>query len=391
VDFWDKDRLAAHRPAAREWIAANVKPEWVEEARLRGHFHSDSLYAKLAAGGIFAAGWPPQYGGSDVDPQFAETVLDELALAGLRSLGWINTRMVVNIILRVGSEETKRAYVPAALRGECVVSLGFSEPGSGTDVAAARTRAVREGGKWRINGSKMFTSTARIATHVILLTRTNPEAAKHRGLTLFLVPLASDGVEIRPVHTLGYHPTNATFYTDVIVPDSARLGEVDGGWSVMKVALVFERTGETRKSGATLSRRVADWARNEILADGRSILDSPAVRQRLATMAIDDEVARLLFLQVNSVANAGGLPRVEGAIAKLFATERTQVTTADLLDLAGAAALVKGGETGAVVDGAIEREFRDAVVTTIYGGASEVLRDIIAEQRLGLPRTRPVK
>ena len=142
-----------------------------------------------------------------------------------------------------------------------LIALGYSEPDSGSDVAAAKTTAVRDGDDWVINGQKMFTSTAQLATHVFVLARTNPDVPKHKGLTLFLVPTASPGYEIQPIHTLGGQVTNATFYADVRVPDSARIGGVDAGWSVMKVALVYERgVGSTASMEQTLARDLAAWA-----------------------------------------------------------------------------------------------------------------------------------
>jgi alkylation response protein AidB-like acyl-CoA dehydrogenase len=388
MDFTVHDELEAHRSSAISWLDSHIRPEWVQRARQIGHQHDPEAYELLAHAGIFGAGWPAQYGGSDVDVGFAAAVLEELAARGMRSLAWSNTWMVIKTILEAGTEEQRQAYIAPALRGEVRFALGYTEPSAGSDVAAARTRAIRRGDDWVINGAKMFTSTARIATHVILLTRTNTEVPKHRGLTLFLVPLDAPGVDIQPIHTMGDHPTNATYYADVVVPDSARLGEVDSGWSVMRVALVFERSGGLRQVGETVAERVAGWARTQSI-DGRPMIDEPVVRHKLATIAIDDEVARLLYLQVDWITAQHRLPGVEGSMAKLFATERNQVAFSDLMDIAGTAGLLTADASQAPLDGLIEHDFRTSVVTTIYGGASEVLRDIIAERRLGLPRSRP--
>jgi alkylation response protein AidB-like acyl-CoA dehydrogenase len=388
MDFSAHDPLGEYRSTAADWVAARIRPEWLDHARHYEHNFDADMYAELARSGILAAGWPAAYGGSDVDPDFAAAVLDDIEARGLRNFAWANTRIVSKTILEMGTEEQKRQYLPAALRGECRFSLGFTEPGAGSDAAAARTRAVRTGSGWRINGAKMFTSTARISTHVFLLTRTSTDVPKHKGLTFFVVPLNADGVEIRPVPTLD-HPSNATYYTDVDVPDSARLGEVGSGWSVMRVALVFERSGGFRQVGATVAERVAQWARDQDL-NGEPVTDSPVVRHRLARIAIEDEVARLLQMQVNWVAQQGGAPGVEGSMAKLFTTEHNQAAFAELMDLMGPSALLKQGAAHAPLGGLVEHDFRAGIVTTIYGGASEILRDIVAERRLGLPRSRPV-
>jgi alkylation response protein AidB-like acyl-CoA dehydrogenase len=389
MNFDEEDTLAKCRAPAKAWAAANIDPAWIRAARITHSHHQPELHDRLAAQGILGAGWPSAYGGTTFDPHFATAIFDEIQALGLRSSAWGNTTQVLNTVLRVGTEQQKRELVSAAVRGEILFTLGFSEPGCGTDAAAARTRAVRDGQGWRINGAKMFTSTAHVATHVILLTRTNTDVPKHRGLTVFLVPLLAPGVEIREVKTLSGERTNATFYTDIVVPDSARLGEVDGGWSVMRVTLVYERTGRGL-AGPQLSQRFAEWARGQRDVRGRPVLDSLVVREKLARVAIDEEVSRLLQLQTSWVSARGGLPRAEGAIAKLYAAEHAQVSHSELLDVLGFAGTLQSGAPGAVLDGDVEQAFRASVVTTIYGGASEILRDLIADLRHGLPRSRPV-
>jgi alkylation response protein AidB-like acyl-CoA dehydrogenase len=387
MDFTERDQLAGYRAAAKQWADANLEVDWVEQEHRTGTHHNRVLHHRLAADGLLAAGWPQEYGGSDVDPALAEAIFQEIAGFGLRMDGWITTWMVARTILHVGSEELKREVVPAALRGEVIIVLGYTEPSCGSDVAAAKTRAERDGGGgWIINGSKMFTSTAHEASHVFLLTRTSPDKPKHRGLTLFLVPMDADGVQCQPIHTLGGQRTNATYYGDVRVPDSARVGEVDGGWGVMRVALVYERQGSTPRSGPTLAEQFAAWAQQPG-PDSGALYDAPATREALARIAIDDEVGRLLSLRVGWITEQGGLPGVEGAMAKLFSTEAAQRHHAALLDLLGADGVLTG--PGAPLAGLVEHEFRNSVVSTIYGGASEILREIVAERRLELPRSRP--
>jgi alkylation response protein AidB-like acyl-CoA dehydrogenase len=390
MDFTEQDKLAEFRDAAKRWADANLEADWVDQEHRTGTHHNPVLHRRLAADGLLAAGWPEQYGGSDVDPALAEAVFQEIAGFGLRMDGWITTWMVARTILQVGSEELKQEVVPAALRGEVIIVLGYTEPSCGSDVAAAKTRAARvqgDSGGWVINGSKMFTSTAHEASHVFLLTRTSPDKPKHRGLTLFLVPMAADGVQCQPIHTLGGQRTNATYYGDVRVPDSARVGEVDGGWGVMRVALVYERQGSTARSGPTLAEQFAAWAQQPG-PDSGALYDSPATREALARIAIDDEVSRLLNMRMSWITEQGGLPGVEGAMAKLFSTEAAQRHHAALLDLLGADGVLTG--SGAPLSGLVEHEFRNSVVSTIYGGASEILREIVAERRLELPRSRPV-
>jgi 3-oxocholest-4-en-26-oyl-CoA dehydrogenase alpha subunit len=396
MDFWESDDLAAHRDAARDWADANVRPEWAVEQRRTGVHQTMELHARLARDGILGAGWPPEYGGSGTDPGYSRAVFDEVTRRGLQCDGWSTTLMVARTIEQVATEEQKREYIPAVLRGEMLIALGYSEPGSGSDVASARTTAVRmqgddpSSGGWLINGQKMFTSTAQLASHVFVLARTNPDAAKHKGLSLFLVPTASAGYEIQPIHTLGGQVTNATFYDGVRVPDSARIGGVDAGWGVMRVALVFERGfGSAGSLEQTMARDLAAWARAAAGPDGRTAFDDPLAAERIGRIAVDEEVTRLLGLRLDWLARKGKLPQVEGAMRKLFWTETSQRHYSDALDILGAEGVLAPDAATAPGDGAFEHGFREAVVTTIYGGASEVLRDIIAERRLGLPRNRP--
>jgi alkylation response protein AidB-like acyl-CoA dehydrogenase len=219
---------------------------------------------------------------------------------------------------------------------------------------------------------------------VFLLTRTNPDVAKHAGLTMFMVPLDAPGVEIQPVHTMGGERTNATYYSGVRVPDDCRIGDVDGGWDVMTVALTFERGGMGLHDGDRVWEQAVAWFREH---DPERLAD-PLVLERLAWMRIDGEVARLLALRTSWVAASGGLPGVEGSMHKLWYAETLTRDASELVDMLGADGVLAHGVGGAPVDGWVEHLFRHAAVTTIYGGTSEVQRGIIAERGLGLPRSR---
>jgi alkylation response protein AidB-like acyl-CoA dehydrogenase len=208
------DSLAEHRETARRWVAENLPelPEWAEEQRVSGNYHTPELHRRLAEAGWYAAGWPVEYGGrDDVDPGLAQAVIQAVMRSGVHNDGWATTEIVINTLRHVGTEDQKREFIGGALRGEVIIVLGYTEPDSGSDVAAAKTRAVRDGDHWVVNGQKMFTSTAHMATHAFMLTRTNTDAPKHRGLTTFMLSLSSPGVEVQPVWTLGGQRTNATY------------------------------------------------------------------------------------------------------------------------------------------------------------------------------------
>ena len=385
MDFSVVDDLAQHREAARAWVEANVDPAWAKEQHESGTHQTAELHRLLAREGILGAGWPPEFGGTDVDPGYARALLDELGSVGLVWDAWSTTVMVINTVSHIGSDEQKRTIIPAALRGDILIALGYTEPDSGSDVAAAKTRAIRDGDEWVVDGQKMFTSTAQVCSHIFVLTRTNPDVPKHKGLTLFLVPTATEGFDLQPIFTLGGQQSNATFYTGVRVPDAARIGGVDEGWSVMHVALTFERAGD-RRTGVTLARKVAEWIRRAG-SDYEIDLADAVTRERLARIAIDEEVSGLLGMRVRSVADSGGLPRVEGSMQKLFSSEAALRHYSSLVDMLGASGVLQGD--AAPMDGELEAHFRSTVVGTIYGGSSEIQREIISELRLGLPKSRP--
>jgi alkylation response protein AidB-like acyl-CoA dehydrogenase len=388
MEFRLGERSDAFRAEVREFLREHFRPEMVERAHDSGTAHVWDLYRALGAQGWIAASWPEEYGGQGRDPFEMTAMRDELRLAGVPTDGLGQSVIVGRTIRAVGSEEQKQTFLPPFLAGEIIFALGYTEPDSGSDVAAAKTRAVRDGDDWIIDGQKMFTTLAHEAAYVFLLARTNPDVPKHRGLTMFLVPLDAPGVEIHPVHTMGGERTNATFYTGVRVPDAFRVGEVDGGWDVMTVALTFERGGFGLSEADRVWQQTVDWASTTRRADGTRVIDDPLVRERLANMRIDNEVARLLALRCSYVAASGGLPGVEGSMHKLWYAEAMTADASELVDMLGAEGTLAHGEGDAPVDGWVEHLYRHAAVTTIYGGTSEVQRGIIAERGLGLPRSR---
>ena len=387
MDFRLGPKSDAFREQVRDFVAEHVDDELLERANATGTMHDWDVHHALGERGWIAAGWPVEYGGQGRDPYEMTALKDELRLAGVPQDGIGNTMIVANTLRHVGTEEQKRRFLPPALAGEYIFALGYSEPDSGSDVAAAKTRATRDGDEWVINGQKMFTTLAHEARYVFLLARTNVDVPKHKGLTMFIVPLDAPGVEIQPVHTLGGERTNITFYTDVRIPDTLRVGQVDGGWEVMTVALTFERGGTGLTEAHRLWQETVAWAR-ATMRDGRPVIDDPLVRERLANTAIDNEIAKLFAYRVSWVAAEGGLPGVEGSMHKLWYAERLNAAASELLDMLADDGPLAPGAPGAPVDGLVEHTYRHAPVTTIYGGSSEVQRSIIAERGLGLPRSR---
>jgi hypothetical protein len=387
MDFRLGSKSDSFRAEVRSFLDEHFSAEVIERAHRTGTMHDRDFHRALGAQGWIAASWPAEYGGQERDPFEMTALRDELRLAGVPTDGMGLSMIVSQTIRRVGTDAQKRDFLPRALAGEIIMSLGYSEPDSGSDVASIKTRADRDGDEWVINGQKMFTTLAHEADFVFLLARTNHDVAKHKGLTMFLVPLDSPGIEIQPVHTMGGERTNATFYSDVRVHDRYRIGEVDGGWQVMTVALTFERGGFGLSDADRVWEQAVAWAESTRREDGTRVIDDPAVRERLAVMRINNEVAKLLAYRTSFVAAQGRLPGVEGSMHKLFYAESMIADSAELVDMLGAEGVLQRGEEDTPVEGWVEHLFRHAAVTTIYGGTSEMQRSIIAERGLGLPRS----
>jgi len=387
LDFALAPEVEEFRAEVRAFIAEHLDDEIVDDAHVTGTRHHWGFHRAMCERGYLAAGWPTEVGGLGRTPVETAALMQEMYYAGAPVDGAANCSMVGATLVLCGTDAQRTEIVPRILAGELLCCLGYSEPDAGSDVAAASTRAVRDGDEWVVNGQKMFTTLAHEADLVFLLCRTNSDVPKHRGLTMFLVPMSSPGIEIQGVETLGGERTNITFYQDVRVPDSCRVGAVDDGWSVMHAALVYERGTSNWGEPAALVDRFAAWAIGAT-RDGRVSMDDPVVRSLLARHHVTMHVGRLLMFRVAELAAAGGLPLVEGSMAKLWSSEAFVAAADDLSDLLGPFGSLREGEAGAPLAGLVEHAYRHAQVTTIYGGSSEVQRGIIAEHGLGLPRTR---
>ncbi|MEQ1788684.1 MAG: acyl-CoA dehydrogenase family protein, partial [Acidimicrobiales bacterium] len=387
MDFRFEPETEAFRAEVRAFIAERLDEEIVARAHRTGTMHDWGFHRALCARGYLAAGWPTEVGGLGRSAIDQCLLAQELYGSGAPIDGLSIAAMVGATLLLCGTEAQRADVVPRILAGEVMCCLGYSEPDAGSDVAAVATKATRDGDDWVIDGQKMFTTMAHEAQYVFLLARSNPDAPKHKGLTMFLVPMDSPGIEITPVETMGGERTNITFYNEVRVPDTARVGDVDAGWSVMHAALVYERTSANWGEPNHLVESVARWAREPGTA-GPLPFDDPAVRAALARASTELEVGRLLLFRAAWLSSRGEMPQVEGSMAKLLITEAFVRASSELLHVLGPAGLVAGGETGAALDGLVEHAFRHSVVTTIYGGSSEVQREIIAGRGLALPRTR---
>ncbi|HEY2428198.1 MAG TPA: acyl-CoA dehydrogenase family protein [Acidimicrobiales bacterium] len=386
MDFRLGERSDAFRAEAREFLAEALTPELEERMYRHGVSHDEEFTRRLRDRGWLAPGWPVEWGGQGRDALEILAFGEEMSRAEAPGYAIGTTMMVSRIIQVVGTERQKEAILPRALRGEIVIVLGFSEPESGSDVAAAQTRAVRDGEEWVINGQKMFTTNAHIADYVFLLTRTNPDAPKHKGLTMFLVPMKQPGVEVQAVFTLSGERTNISYYADVRVSDAWRIGGVDEGWRVMTKSLQEEHSGGFASHSERLLGHAESWARATPGPDGRPRIEDPDVRRRLARVATETEVGRLLQHRSVWMAHEGMVPEAEGPMTKLFSSEAMQRHAQEVTEMLGPDGLRSYFEPSAPEGGKIEHLLRFSLGTTIYGGTSEIQRTIIAQRGLGLPK-----
>lgn len=372
-----------------DFLDEHLTDEVREVAHRQRDGHHQGFHEALGAKGWILPMWPVEEGGAGLDPLRARILALELAWRDAPSIGRLTTITVTLGVRAWGSDDLRAEVLPRVTSGEACMCLGYTEPDSGSDMAAAKTRAVPDGDDWVVNGQKMFTTGAHFSKYVWLLTRTNRDVPKNRGLTMFLVPMSLPGISVTPIETLGSERTNVVYFDDVRVPDLYRVGPVDAGWKVVSGALDAEhRMGRPEDRGigdddqlATwqgLIHRLASssfqWARTTTQPDGTLAFADPFVRQRIAQIALDAEVCSVM----------------PGPMAKVTTAEALIRDAADLMDLLGPTAVLPRGVEGAVADGEIERIHRFAQGTAIYGGSTDIFRNMLAERVLGLPRPRHV-
>lgn len=337
----------------------------------------------LGAAGLLGVAWPTEYGGHGLGAM-EQYIFGEEARRVNAPLPMITLNTVGPTLIQFGTDEQKNTFLPAILKGEIEFAIGYSEPGAGSDLASLRTTAVRDGDEFVINGSKMFTSGAEFADYVWLAARTDPNAKKHKGITLFIVPTSDPGFSWKPLHTMPGVTTYYTFYDDVRVPASSIVLGENEGWKLVTNQLNLERAALGNLGALEpLFQKTLEWARDTALDDGR-VIDQPWVQQALARVEAQVAAYRLLNLRVNANMGTSALGMAEASAAKVFGTELTQQVARELLDVVGHAAVRK--DDAAPLKGDLESAYRLAVINTFGGGANELQRDIIAMAGLGMPR-----
>ncbi|MFF9075243.1 acyl-CoA dehydrogenase family protein [Streptomyces sp. NPDC014872] len=345
------------------------------------------LLRRIGADGMLGLGWPVEYGGQGRGPDEQFVFFDEAYRAGA-PVSMVTLNTVGPTLMKYGTEEQKAYFLPRILSGELVFAIGYSEPEAGTDLAALRTRAVRDGDSWVIDGQKIFTSNAQNADWIWLACRTDPEAPKHRGISIILVPTDAPGFSWTPIETVGGLTTTATYYDGIRVPAGHLVGAENGGWGLITNQLNHERVAL-----AAIGMQAEDFydealalARTPDPVTGRRPADEPWVRARLAEAYARLAATRLLNWRLVGDVGAGSLAPGEASGVKFAGTESAVEVYRICQEAVGEAGTLRGGSPGCLGDGELERMNRAAQINTFGGGVSEVQREIVATMRLGMKR-----
>jgi alkylation response protein AidB-like acyl-CoA dehydrogenase len=371
----------------RAYLEKLITPVVLEE--IRGSEGGGPEYRRvlreLGKDGWLGVGWPKEYGGREMSAIEQYLFAEEIQSTGF-PLPFLTINSVAPTIMRFGTDDQKKRFLPKIQAGEMLIAIGYSEPEAGTDLASLKTRAVKDGSEWVINGQKVFTSLADHSDYVWLACRTNPDASKHRGISMILVPLDAPGVKITPTWTMGGVRTNTTFYEDVRVPVENLVGGENQGWSLITNQLNHERVALFNYGPMSLTfQDVVQWARETQHPEGGRVIDKPWVQQNLARFKANLEALKVMNWKQAWDITQGGLHPAQASSIKVFASEFNVQGYHLLMEVLGEAGTIRDGSPGAILRGRIERTYRSVLILTFGGGTNEIQRDIIAMAGLGMP------
>ena len=346
-----------------------------------------SLVQQMGKDGWLAVGWPEEYGGRGFGSVEQYIWFQEARRAGA-PIPFVTLNTVGPALMAHGTEMQKDKFLKQILAGEVHFAIGYSEPDAGTDLAALKTEAVREGDHYIVNGTKIFTSGADAADYVWLAVRTDPDAKKHKGITMLIVDTSDPGFSCSPIHTVNDGATFMSYYKDVKVPVDMVVGQENGGWGLITLQLNHERVGLAAFSGygETLVEETIAWARKTEAEDGRPVAEKPWVQSCLGEAYSRVQAMKVMNWRMAWAMNAGDPSPALSSAAKVFGTEQLIDIYRLLLEVLGAPGLVHAKSSGAQLAGEIEHEWRGCQINTFGGGVNEVQREIIAMMGLGLPR-----
>jgi len=387
MDFEFTKEEKALQEEVREFIKKESTPEMLKETEDMGDIYGApegrKIIQKMAAKGWLTPTWPKEYGGLGLSDVASYMIREEMGYHGL-PFGFIAAHMAGPTILRFGSDEMKKKWLPRIASGELEFALGYTEPQAGSDLSALNLRAEDKGDYFLLNGTKLFNTSCHIADCHWLACRTDFDVAKHKGVSMMIVDLKSPGITISPLITMAGWQTNEVVYEDVRVPKENLVGEKNKGFYYLMAALDFERMFPLGRY-----RRVFDELveyTKETIVDGKAMSKDPLIRQKLAQLSTEIEVTRLLYYQLAHILDKGGIPNYQSSMEKTFATECAQRIVNVGMDVLGLYGQLKEGSKWAQLKGKVEKFYRTSIVETIYAGTSEIQRNIIAQRGLKLPR-----
>ncbi len=344
------------------------------------------IWKQMCADGWAGIGWPKEYGGQGRSAIEQFIFFDESMRAGA-PVPMLTLNSVGPTIMAFGTDEQKADYLPRILSGDIHFCIGYSEPGAGTDLASLKTRAVRDGDSYVINGQKMWTSLSSDADYCWLACRTDPDAAKHKGISMIIVPMDTPGITLSPLHLLGSHDINAVFFEDVIVPAGNVMGGENHGWKLITNQLNHERV--TLFASGVMDRALAEvtqYAQETKLPDGRRVIDQPWVQYNLAKLQAKVEVVRLMNWQVAWEATQGVLDIGHCSALKVYGSELNMEGYQLLMEIIGPVSYLEPDAPGAVLKSRLQAGTRGSIILTFGGGVNEMQRDLISQFTLGFPR-----
>lgn len=380
----------ALRTELRAYFAQLMTPEVIADSAA-GETGSPACLAAVAQMGRdrwLGAGWPTEYGGRGFGPVEQFIFMNESWRAGAPT-PFLSINTVGQTIMQFGDQQQKDYFLPRILAGDLHFSIGYTEPGSGTDLASLTTKAVKDGDEWVINGQKTYTSLASYADYVWLAARTDPDVSKHKGITIFAVPTTDPGFSFQKIDTMVNASTFHTFYDDVRVPDSAIIGELHGGWNLIVNQLNYERVGLAPPGMMERNYEdVLEWARTTDHPDGGRVIDQEWVQVNLARVRSGIEFLTLLNWKVAALEAAGETVNpADASSIKVFGTEFFTDAYRLLSEVVGPAAILDAGSPGAALASRLNRGAQGTLILTFGGGVNEIQRDLIAMFGLGMPRT----
>ena len=391
IELTSEQKALQHK--VRDYMTTIMTPELAEEMKIAEYKEGGGpefrkQYARMGEDGWIGLSWSKELGGKEMSHIEQYIFTDEVVRSGF-PYPFLTTESTTPVVAANASEAVKEEVVGGVRNGKVVIAIGYSEPSAGTDLASLKTRAVKDGDDWIINGQKMWTSLANFADYVWLAARTDPdESKKHKGLTMFLVPTNSEGFSVTPVHTLGVR-TNATYYNDIRLSDKYRVGEVNAGWKLVTGQLNIERLSLfTHGQVDSLYQGVCEWAAETDAPGGGKIIEQPWVQHNLAKVKSGLEVVKLICWKQAWAMDQGPLDMADASTAKVYSSEFFVQLYRLLLEVMGQAGTIATHSPGAVLKGKLEFRWRVGSILTFGGGTNEIQRDIISMAGLWMPRTR---